>query len=276
MPIVQLKKVGFRYAKDWVLKDVSFQISEGEFLGIIGPNGSGKTTLLKIIDRILMPQEGGIWLNGESINEMKRDALARMIAVVPQDSPITFSFSVKEIVLMGRAPYLGRLRFEGKRDYEIAHRAMEVTDTLPFADRSINELSGGERQRILIARALAQQPQIILLDESTAFLDIKHQIDFFDLIKTLNRKEGMTVISVTHDINLASLYCDRMILLNAGNIHCMGTPNEVITEPNIKEVYETDVSVDRNPKTGLPRVTLMSSNPSDQGSRSKAGAAPQL
>jgi iron complex transport system ATP-binding protein len=276
MPIVQLKKVGFRYAKDWVLKDVSFQISEGEFLGIIGPNGSGKTTLLKIIDRILMPQEGGIWLNGESINEMKRDALARMIAVVPQDSPITFSFSVKEIVLMGRAPHLGRLRFEGKRDYEIAHRAMEVTDTLPFADRSINELSGGERQRILIARALAQQPQIILLDESTAFLDIKHQIDFFDLIKTLNRKEGMTVISVTHDINLASLYCDRMILLNAGNIHCMGTPNEVITEPNIKEVYETDVSVDRNPKTGLPRVTLMSSNPSDQGSRSKAGAAPQL
>lgn len=263
MPIVQLKKVGFRYAKDWVLKGVSFQISEGEFLGIIGPNGSGKTTLLKIIDRILMPQEGGIWLNGESINEMKRDALARMIAVVPQDSPITFSFSVKEIVLMGRAPHLGRLRFEGKRDYEIAHKAMEVTDTLPFADRSINELSGGERQRILIARALAQQPQIILLDESTAFLDIKHQIDFFNLIKTLNRKEGMTVISVTHDINLASLYCDRVILLNAGNIHCMGTPDEVITEPNIKEVYETDVSVDRNPQTGLPRVTLMSSNPSD-------------
>ncbi len=263
MPIVQLKKVGFRYTKEWVLKDVSFQISEGEFLGIIGPNGSGKTTLLKIIDRILMPQEGNVYINGDNINGMKRDALARLIAVVPQDSPITFSFSVKEIVLMGRAPHLGRLRFEGKKDYEIADRAMEVTDTLPFADRSINELSGGERQRILIARALAQQPQIILLDESTAFLDIKHQIDFFNLIKALNRKEGMTVISVTHDINLASLYCDRMILLNAGNIHCTGTPDEVITESNIKEVYETDVSVDRNPRTGLPRVTLMSSNPSD-------------
>lgn len=276
MPIVQLKKVGFRYAKEWVLKDVSFQISEGEFLGIIGPNGSGKTTLLKIIDRILMPQEGKIYINGDNINEMKRNALARLIAVVPQDSPIIFSFSVKEIVLMGRAPHLGKLRFEGKKDYEIVQRAMEVTDTLSFSERSINELSGGERQRILIARALAQQPQIILLDESTAFLDIKHQIDFFDLIKTLNKKEGMTVISVTHDINLASLYCDRMILLNAGNIHCVGTPEEVITESNIKEVYETNVSVDRNPQTGLPRVTLMSSSPSDQGSRSNAGAAPQL
>lgn len=276
MPIVQIEKVGFQYTEEWVLKNVSFRIKEGEFLGIIGPNGSGKTTLLKIIDRILMPQEGEVYVKGTNINKMKRDALARLIAVVPQDFPVTFSFSVEEIVLMGRAPHLGRLRFEGKKDYEIAHRAMEVTDTISFADRSINELSGGERQRILIARALAQQPQIILLDESTAFLDIKHQIAFFDLIKTLNKKEELTVVSVTHDINLASLYCDRIILLNAGNIHCMGTPDEVITESNIKNVYETDVMVDRNPQTGLPRVTLMSSNPSDQGSRSDAGAAPQL
>jgi len=258
MPIIQLREVKFGYTEEWVLRNISFEIKNGEFLGIIGPNGSGKTTLLKIIDRILMPQEGSICINGVNIDEMKRDALARLIAVVPQDSPMTFPFSVEEIVLMGRAPHLGRLRFEGKKDYEIAHGAMEMTDTLPFATRSINELSGGERQRILIARALAQQPQIILLDESTAFLDIKHQIDFFDLIKTLNKKEGLTVISVTHDINLASLYCDRIILLNAGNIHCMGTPDEVITESNIKEVYETDVLVDRNPQTGLPRVTLLS------------------
>ena len=276
MPILQIKKVGFRYVEERVLKNISFEIKNGEFLGIIGPNGSGKTTLLKIIDRILIPQEGSIWLSGINIDEMKRDALARLIAVVPQDFPITFPFSVEEIVLMGRAPHLGRLRFEGKKDYEIAHGAMEMTDTLSFANRSINELSGGERQRILIARALAQQPQIILLDESTAFLDIKHQIDFFDLIKNLNKKEGLTVISVTHDINLASLYCDRVILLNAGNIHCMGIPDEVITESNIKEVYETDVLVDHNPQTGLPRVTLLASSLSDQGSRSKIGAAPQL
>ena len=265
MPILQIKKVGFRYVEERVLKNISFEIKNGEFLGIIGPNGSGKTTLLKIIDRILIPQEGSIWLSGINIDEMKRDALARLIAVVPQDFPITFPFSVEEIVLMGRAPHLGRLRFEGKKDYEIAHGAMEMTDTLSFANRSINELSGGERQRILIARALAQQPQIILLDESTAFLDIKHQIDFFDLIKNLNKKEGLTVISVTHDINLASLYCDRVILLNAGNIHCMGTPDEVITEFNIKEVYETDVLVDENPLTGQPRVTLLAQKQSAVG-----------
>ena len=276
MPIVHVKEIGFRYTDEWVLKNISFEIKNGEFLGIIGPNGSGKTTFLKIINRILIPQEGSIWLSGVNINEMKRKTLARIIAVVPQDSPLTFPFSVEEIVLMGRAPHLGKLRFEGKKDFEIARRAMEMTDTLPFANRSINELSGGERQRILIARALAQQPQIILLDESTAFLDIKHQIDFFDLTKTLNKNQGLTVISVTHDINLASLYCDRIILLNAGNIHCMGTPDEVITESNIKEVYETDVLVDRNPQTGLPRVTLMASSPSDQGSRLKTGAAPQL
>lgn len=259
MPIVRVKEIGFRYTDEWVLENISFEIKNGEFLGIIGPNGSGKTTLLKIINRILVPQEGSIWIGDINIDEIKRNALARTIAVVPQDSPMTFPFSVEEIVLMGRAPHLGKLRFEGKKDYEIARGAMEMTDTLSFADRSINELSGGEKQRILIARALAQQPQIILLDESTAFLDIKHQIDFFDLTKTLNKKQGLTVISVTHDINLASLYCDRIILLNAGNIHCMGTPDEVITESNIKAVYETDVLVDRNPQTGLPRVTLLSS-----------------
>ena len=265
MPIVHVKEIGFRYTDEWVLKDISFEIKDGEFLGIIGPNGSGKTTLLKIIDRILIPQEGSVWLSGVNINEIKRNTLARLIAVVPQDSPMTFSFSVEEIVLMGRAPHLGKLRFEGKKDFEIARGAMELTDTLPFANRSVNELSGGEKQRILIARSLAQQPQIILLDESTAFLDIKHQIDFFDLIKTLNKKQGLTVISVTHDINLASLYCDRIILLNAGNIQCMGTPDEVITESNIKEVYETDVLVDRNPQTGLPRVTLLACEHVAQG-----------
>lgn len=266
MLIVQLKEIGFRYAKDWVLKNISFEIENGEFIGIIGPNGSGKTTLLKIIDRILIPQKGSIWISGININEMKRDSLARFIAVVPQDSPMTFPFSVEEVVLMGRAPHLGKLRFEGEKDYEIAHRAMEMTDTLSFANRSITELSGGESQRILIARALAQQPQIILLDESTAFLDIKHQIAFFDLMKALNRKQGLTVIAITHDINLASLYCDRLILLNEGNIHCIGTPDEVITESNIKEVYETDVLVDRNPQTKLPRVTLLASSLSVQGS----------
>jgi len=276
MAVVKTERVGFSYENDPVLKDISFETREGEFLGIIGPNGSGKTTLLKIIDGILTAREGFLTINGTDIRKINRRDIAKIVAVVPQDSPVIFSFTVREVILMGRAPHLGRLSFEEQRDFEIVHKAMELTDTLLFSARGINELSGGERQRVLIARALAQQPQIILLDESTAFLDIKHQIAFFDLMKSLNKTEKLTVITVTHDINLASSFCDRVMLLDKGTIRSIGTPDEVITESTIKEVYETDVLVDRNPQNGLPRVTITAPHLSDQGSRSKTGAAPQL
>jgi iron complex transport system ATP-binding protein len=276
MPIVKLEQIGFRYNDQWVLKNVSFEVNEGEFIGILGPNGSGKTTMLNVIDGILKPQEGEIWINGTSCNALKRDALAKTIAVVPQESMMIFPFTVQEVVLMGRAPHLGKWRFEGETDFRIAHQAMEVTDTLSLMNRSMNALSAGERQRVLIARALAQQPQIMLLDEPTAFLDIGHQIAFFDLIKALNKNQTLTVIGVTHDLNLASSYCDRLILMRNGHIHCLGSPDEVIAESHIKEVYEANVAVDRNPVTGQPRVTLLSSHPSEGGSRSNSGAAPQL
>ncbi|KAF0120189.1 MAG: iron complex transport system ATP-binding protein, partial [bacterium] len=185
-----------------------------------------------MLNKTLSPKEGDVFINGANIKEIKRREIARILGMVPQEASIVFPFSVLEVVLMGRAPYLGRLSFEGEKDYAIARDAMEMTDTLSFAMRSINELSGGERQRVLIARALAQQPQVILLDESTAYLDIKHQIAFFDLIKTLNQKEGLTVMAVTHDVNLASIFCDRIMLLSKGAVHCMGTPEEVITESN--------------------------------------------
>jgi len=273
---VECENIGFRYQKEWILEDLSFTGAEGEFFGIIGPNGSGKTTLLKIVDGILNPERGSVCIGKTDIREMKRNTFAKIVAMVPQDSPMIFPFTVHEVVLMGRAPHLGRLMFERKSDFAVSQKAMELTDTLSLAERNINELSGGERQRVLIARALAQEPGVILLDESTAHLDIKHQVAFFDLIMGLNRKEGLTVIAVTHDINLASLFCDRIMLLKKGCIHSIGTPDEVITESNIKEVYETDVFVDCNPQTGLPRVTLMASSLSDQGNRSDAGAAPQL
>ena len=276
MSIVKLEHVGFRYNEHWVLKDVSLEAEEGQFIGILGPNGSGKTTLLNVIDGIIKPQEGEIWINGTSSNKLKRENLAKIIAVVPQESLMIFPFTVQEVVLMGRAPHLGKWRFEGETDFKIARQAMEMTDTISLMSRSMNALSAGERQRVLIARALAQQPRIMLLDEPTAFLDIKHQIDFFDLIKALNKNQTLTVIGVTHDINLASLYCDRIILLRDGHIHCMGSPEEAIAESHIKEVYETNVAVDRNPVTGQPRVTLLSSHPSEGGSRSNSGAAPQL
>lgn len=276
MSIIKLEQIGFKYNEHQVLKNVSFEVKRGEFLGILGPNGSGKTTLLNVIDGILSPQDGEIWIDGTSCKKLKRENLAKIIAVVPQESLMIFPFTVQEIVLMGRAPHLGKWRFEGETDFRIAHQAMEMTDTLSLMNRSMNALSAGERQRVLIARALAQQPQIMLLDEPTAFLDIRHQIDFFDLIKTLNKNQTLTVIGVTHDINLASLYCDRIILLRDGRIHCMGSPEEVIAESHIREVYETNVTVDRNPVTGQPRVTLLSSHPSEGGSRSNSGAAPQL
>ena len=276
MSIIKMAGIDFRYKDAWALRDVSFDVQRGEFLGIIGPNGSGKTTLIRIIDGILVPEKGNISVNRNNIRGMRRRDLARLVAVVPQDSAMIFPFKALEVVMMGRSPHLGMLRFEGDRDFEIARKAMEMTDTISLADRSIDRLSGGERQRVLIARALAQEPEVVLLDESTAFLDIKHQAAFFGLMKTLNRGKGLTVLAATHDINLAAAYCDRIMLLKNGRIRSLGAPGEVITVANIREVYETDVLVDANPLNGLPRITLMSSTLSGQGSRSNAGAAPQL
>ena len=258
MPIIRVEDISFSYKDIRVLRDISFQVSRGGFLGVIGPNGSGKTTLIRVIDGILVPEKGGVIISGAEIRGMRRIDIARLVAVVPQDFPMIFSFRVLEIVMMGRSPHLGMLRFEGESDLEIARRAMEMTDTLSLADRSMDSLSGGERQRVLIARALAQEPEVVLLDEPTAFMDIKHQAEFFRLMKRLNRERGLTVLAVTHDINLAAAYCDRVMLLKEGRIHSMGMPGEVITESNIREVYDTDVMVDANPLNGLPRITLLS------------------
>lgn len=260
MTIITLDAVGFRYDVHWVLKNISCDISRAEFVGILGPNGSGKTTFLKILDGMLKPQEGKVFIGGVPIGSIRRNELAKTVAVVAQEFRMTFPFAVQEVVLMGRSPHLVKWRFEGETDLCIAREAMIMTDTLDLAGRSMERLSGGERQRVLIARALAQQPQILLLDEPTAFLDIKHQMDFFDLVKSLNRKNELTVVAVTHDLNLASLYCDRLILMRDGRIHSRGRPEEVITEQNITEAYGARVSVDCSPDTGRPRVTPLASS----------------
>ncbi len=257
MAIMRTDKIGFQYGQQWVLRDVTFEVLEGEVLGIIGPNGSGKTTLLKILDGILMPREGRVWLRDGDISKTGREAVAKAIGVVPQDYSMYFPFSVEDIVLMGRTPHLGLLRFEGQEDFAIARRAMEMTDTAEFSRRGMGELSGGERQRVLIARAITQEPQILLLDEPTTYLDIKHQVALFQLMKMLNKKKNLTVIVVTQDINLAAQYCDRILLLKNGRFFSLGPPGEVITSENIQKVYDTDVLVDSHPQTGLPRVTLI-------------------
>ncbi len=255
--MIEARSIFFRYHQEWVLQDVSFRISKGEFIGVIGPNGSGKTSLLKVLSRLLVPQQGEVLLGGVPLHRIGRQEIAKRIAVVPQETHSLFPFSVIEIVLMGRSPYLGSLMFESKKDLEIARKALEWTDTVSFSDRPIDELSGGERKRVFIARALAQDPDIILLDEPTATLDIHHQIDFLQCILDLNEEKGLTVVMASHDINLASEFCDRLILLNRGRIDRIGTSKEVITRDNVEKLYGANVWVDQNPVSGMPRITLV-------------------
>jgi iron complex transport system ATP-binding protein len=255
--MIDVNSISFRYHEDWVLQDVSFRVEKGEFLGVIGPNGSGKTTLLKILYHLLSPQRGEILLELVPMKKMSRSDIGKRIAVVAQETHLLFPFSVLEMVLMGRSPYLGHLMFESEKDLEIAKKAMEWTKILPFSERPIDELSGGERKRVFIARALAQEPEVILLDEPTANLDIHHQIDFLDLILNLNRERGLTIIMASHDMNIASEFCDRLILLQGGRIYKMGTPEEVITKENIERVYGCEVWVDQNPISGMPRISLL-------------------
>ncbi|MFI5395006.1 MAG: ABC transporter ATP-binding protein [Candidatus Binatia bacterium] len=256
-PIVALRQVTFRYRTAAALDDVSFDLKQGEILGILGPNGSGKSTTLRIMSGILQPQAGSVQWHGQPLARVRRSELARRMAVVPQDTTIEFPFSVMEVVLMGRAPHLGGFAFEGDRDVEVAEAAMRRTATLPLAHRSIHELSGGERQRVILARALAQEPEVLLLDEPGAFLDIRHAVDLYDLLRDL-QSEGMTLATVLHDLNLAALYCDRVALLKAGRLVHLGPPSEVITYATVRDVYETEVYVDTNDITGAVNVLPLS------------------
>jgi iron complex transport system ATP-binding protein len=257
MPVIEARNVNFSYAAKPVMGNISFAIDEGQVVAVIGPNGSGKTTLLKIINGTLFPDAGQMLIDGKETGRWQRKEIAQKVAIVPQETAMIFPFYAEEIVLMGRFPHLGRYSFEDKKDYKIVHEAMEKTDTLAFADRRFSELSAGERQRVLIARALAQEPKVLLLDESTVFLDLKHQSQFLALLRQLNTMQKLTVIFVTHDINLAAQNADRIILLYSGKIYAIGKPAEVITAANIKEVYDVDAGIDSNPYDGSPRVTLL-------------------
>lgn len=257
MAIISARKLHFSYAGKQVIDDVSFDLESAQILALLGPNGSGKTTLLKIINGTLPLISGSLFIDGRDVQKWSRRDIARIVAMVPQETAAVFPFYAEEIVLMGRFPHLSAWRFEGRKDYRIVKEAMEKTDSLSFARRPFQELSAGERQRVLIARALAQRPKILLLDESTVFLDIKHQAQFLTLVRQLSRAQKLTVIFVTHDINLAAQNADRIILLARGKIYAIGSPAEVITAPNIKEVYDVNVGVDANCQNGLPQITLI-------------------
>ena len=239
-----------------VLSGITLSVAPGEPVGLFGPNGSGKTTLLKILDGMLLPHEGEVFVRGKSMVTLKRGDVARAVAMVAQENFFRFDFSVLEVVLMGRFPHLGRLQFEKGKDLRIAVNALRATHSLELSGRSIHELSGGEKQRVLLARALTQEPGVILLDEPTSFLDLKYKKEIFDLIAGLTQEKGLAVVVVSHDIDLVSQYCHRIVMLKQGSVHLAGTPDQVIAAASIEEVYECAVLVDRNPLTGKPRVSI--------------------
>ncbi|MBN1624909.1 MAG: ABC transporter ATP-binding protein [Deltaproteobacteria bacterium] len=254
---MRLDNIGFHYGKEWSLMGIDLSLRSGEILGILGPNGSGKSTLLKIMDGIINPIEGEISIDNRPFRDIKRSEFARQVAMVAQENHFRFSFTAAEVALMGRYPHLRRLQFEGIRDMEIAFNALKSTQTLHLADRSIHDLSEGEKQRVFIARALAQEPRIILLDEPTSFLDLKFKREIFMLISTLCREKDISVALVSHDIDLTAQYCHRVVMLKNGQVHAEGPPDEVITVANIEKVYECPVTVDMNPTSGRPRVSII-------------------
>lgn len=264
MPAILLENAGCKYGKHTALSAISLETRPQELLGIIGPNGSGKSTLLKLMAGLLHPGSGKACLDGETITSLGRNTVARRIALVPQSASLPELFTALDIVLMGRTPHLGLLRYESKADIAIACSAMETTHTAHLAGKYINQLSGGERQRVVIARAIAQEAGILLLDEPTANLDVNYQVEIMNFLRSLCQARGLTVVIALHDLNLASQYCDRLVMLREGRMYSQGTPAEIITPVLIKEVFGLEVYVGPHPVNGLP-VTLVSGNNNHKG-----------
>jgi iron complex transport system ATP-binding protein len=254
-PAIQTRELSFSYKDRAVLHAISLSVANGEMVGILGPNGSGKTTLLKILSAVLHGQ-GAVRLDGRNIESYSKRELSRLFAVVPQETRVNFPYTAAEIVLMGRAGYHSPFALEGNKDLEVARVSMNLTDSLALANRYLHELSGGEKQRVMIARALAQEPAILLLDEPSAFLDLKHQVQVFELLRRLNRERGLTIVAALHDLNLAALFFPRLIMLRDGKIYRDGTPNEVLTEKTIEEVYGIHVRVEQDLVSEKPQLFI--------------------
>jgi iron complex transport system ATP-binding protein len=255
---LEIQNISLSYNHSLVLSGLSLEVTPGEMLGIIGPNGCGKTTVIKALSRVMETRSGRIMLDDREINTLSRIQVARLIGVVPQSPAVPETFTVAEIVLLGRTPHLGLLRHESPRDLKIAAWAMERTGVSIFSGRRMSELSGGERQRVTIARVLAQEPQAILLDEPTANLDINHQTAIMDLIKDLCRENNLAVLIALHDLNLASQYCDRLAMLRGGRLFAEGTPQETMTAENIRAVYGMESCIYPHPENNLPMVLVKS------------------
>jgi iron complex transport system ATP-binding protein len=261
--LVELREVSFGYtargarrAHPFRLAPLSLTVSPGEILGVIGPNSAGKTTLIRLLTRVVRPEHGEILLDGRALPAIPAAALAREIAVVPQELPQAFPFTVGELVLMGRYPHAPARYFETDADRAVAREAMEATGVLDLASLPLEALSGGERQRAVLARALAQEPRLLMLDEPTAHLDLRYQAECVGLLRRVNRERRMTVMLVAHDLNLAAEVCDRLLLLAGGRAVRVGPPEQVLEEDVLREVYGCEVIVDKAASGARPRVQV--------------------
>lgn len=252
-----MKDISFSYLNGFSLRQVSLTVEKGEMVALLGPNGSGKTTLIKLAAGVLNPERGEVLLGEARLRKLSRKEIARRVAVVPQYFNIPFAFTVAEVVMLGRTPFINPLSGEGERDHGIARHAMELTGIEQFSKRTFNELSGGERQKSILAMALAQEPKLILLDEPTAHLDINHQVEILELVKGLNREQGVTVLGAMHDLNLAALYFDRLVLLKEGAIFAQGPPAAVLTEKTIYDVFGARVHIQQHPSAEVPHIVIL-------------------
>lgn len=245
--LIEAFGIRFGYQGRDILKGITISLLPGELVGLLGPNGAGKSTLIKVLSKVLRPIAGDVYIEGMDLEELSFRDVAKKIGIVPQETVLDYSFTVYDVVMMGRNPYISRFRGETKLDENIVMDAMRLTNTIDFADRPITELSGGEKQRVILARALAQQPKILLLDEPTSHLDISYQIEMLNLIKGLVREKDIGALAALHDPNLASQFCDKIILMKDGLIYDFGPPREVLTSANLKEVFNVDVIVRQHP-----------------------------
>lgn len=257
--MLKAENLYFSY-KTPVIEDVSLALEKGSLSVLIGPNGSGKSTLMKMLASLLVPNKGKIFLQNKLFKDISRREIAQQIAYVAQETKVEFPLSAFEFVLQGRFAYGQGFGFEQEKDLELAKKMMRLTFTDDFFNRQINALSGGERQRVFLARALAQDPKLLLLDEPTANLDISHQVTTFKLLKELTCQENLTVLLITHELNLAAEFADKIFLLKNGKLFSQGSPKEVLVQSSLEKVFETNLLVDNNPKSNSPRVTVVGQN----------------
>lgn len=243
--MLELKNIGFSINEKRILHNITCKVNEGKFIGIIGPNGSGKSTMLKVIYRHLKQTEGFVTLHEQEIWQTPPKKLAQQMAVVSQETPLLFDFTVKDLVLMGRMPYKNWLSSDKKEDFQIVEESMALADVAHLANRTLQQLSGGEKKRVMLARALAQKANILVLDEPTNHLDIEHQLQMMDLVKDL----PITIVAALHDLNLAAAYCDELLVMKNGTLYASGTPQQVLTEETLQHVFRVKVGISTNPFT---------------------------